>query len=54
MIELALCLDKNCLCTDQVQAFLLSPTAMYHTLENPLRNVTRESEEVAIADGLKQ
>src|SRR6476469_9283830 len=43
---------------DQVQAFLPGPmataTAMYHTLKNPLRKVTRDSEEVVIPKGIKQ
>jgi uncharacterized radical SAM protein YgiQ len=58
MLELALWLKKNGFRADQVQAFLPSPmataTAMYHTLKNPLRKVTRESEEVTIPKGLKQ
>ncbi len=58
MLELALWLKKNGFRADQVQAFLPSPmataTAMYHTLKNPLRKVTRDSEEVSIPKGLKQ
>ena len=58
MLELALWLKKNGFRADQVQAFLPSPmataTAMYHTLKNPLRRVTRDSEEVTIPKGLKQ
>ncbi len=58
MLELALWLKQNGFRADQVQAFLPSPmataTAMYHTLKNPLRKVTRESEEVTIPKGLKQ
>jgi uncharacterized radical SAM protein YgiQ len=58
MLELAVWLKKNGFRADQVQAFLPSPmataTAMYHTLKNPLRKVTRESEEVTIPKGLKQ
>ena len=58
MLELALWLKKNGFRADQVQAFLPSPmataTAMYHTLKNPLRKVTRDSEEVTIPKGLKQ
>jgi uncharacterized radical SAM protein YgiQ len=57
MLELALWLKKNGFRADQVQAFLPSPmataTAMYHTQKNPLRKVTRASEEVAIPKGLK-
>jgi uncharacterized radical SAM protein YgiQ len=58
MLELALWLKKNGFRADQVQAFLPSPmataTAMYHTLKNPLRKVSRDSEEVTIPKGLKQ
>jgi radical SAM superfamily enzyme YgiQ (UPF0313 family) len=58
MLELALWLKKNGYRADQVQAFLPSPmataTAMYHTLKNPLKRVTRESEEVTIPKGIKQ
>jgi uncharacterized radical SAM protein YgiQ len=58
MLELALWLKKNGFRADQVQAFLPSPmataTAMYHTLKNPLRKVTGDSEEVTIPKGLKQ
>jgi uncharacterized radical SAM protein YgiQ len=57
MLELALWLKKNGFRADQVQAFLPSPmataTAMYHSGKNPLRRVTRTSEEVAIPRGLK-
>ncbi|MCU0757677.1 MAG: YgiQ family radical SAM protein [Steroidobacteraceae bacterium] len=57
MLELALWLKKNGFRADQVQAFLPSPmataTAMYHTLKNPLKRVTRDSEEVMIPKGLK-
>jgi uncharacterized radical SAM protein YgiQ len=58
MLELALWLKGNGFRADQVQAFLPSPmataTAMYHTLKNPLKRVTRESEEVIIPKGIKQ
>jgi uncharacterized radical SAM protein YgiQ len=58
MLELALWLKGNGFRADQVQAFLPSPmataTAMYHTLKNPLRKVTRDSEEVVIPKGIKQ
>jgi uncharacterized radical SAM protein YgiQ len=58
MLELALWLKGNGFRADQVQAFLPSPmataTAMYHTLKNPLKRVTRDSEEVIIPKGLKQ
>jgi hypothetical protein len=42
---------------DQVQAFLPGPmataTAMYHSGKNPLKRITRSSEEVPIPKGLK-
>src|SRR5438132_756727 len=57
MLELALWLKKNGLRADQVQAFLPTPmataTAMYHSGKNPLRRITRSSEEVLIPKGLK-
>ena len=57
MLELALWLKKNGFRADQVQAFLPSPmataTAMYHTGKNPLKRVTRASEEVVIPKGIK-
>ena len=57
MLELALWLKKNGFRADQVQAFLPSPmataTAMYHSGKNPLRRITRTSEEVLIPKGLK-
>ena len=57
MLELALWLKKNGFRADQVQAFLPAPmataTAMYHTGKNPLRRITRASEEVVIPKGLK-
>jgi len=57
MLELALWLKKNGFRADQVQAFLPSPmataTAMYHSGKNPLRRITRDSEEVLIPKGLK-
>jgi uncharacterized radical SAM protein YgiQ len=56
MLELALWLKQNGFRADQVQAFLPSPmataTAMYHTLKNPLKRVTRASETVQIPKGL--
>jgi uncharacterized radical SAM protein YgiQ len=58
MLELAIWLKKNGFRADQVQAFLPSPmasaTAMYHSGKNPLRRVTRDSEEVSIPRGLRQ
>ncbi len=57
MLELALWLKMNGFRADQVQAFLPSPmataTAMYHSGKNPLRKVTRDSEDVIIPKGLK-
>jgi uncharacterized radical SAM protein YgiQ len=57
MLELALWLKKNGFRADQVQAFLPSPmataTAMYHSGKNPLRRITRSSEEVVVPKGLK-
>jgi uncharacterized radical SAM protein YgiQ len=57
MLELALWLKKNSYRADQVQAFLPSPmataTAMYHSGKNPLRRITRTSEEVRVPKGLK-
>jgi uncharacterized radical SAM protein YgiQ len=57
MLELALWLKKNRFRADQVQAFLPGPmataTAMYHSGRNPLKRITRDSEEVLIPKGLK-
>ncbi|HUL18428.1 MAG TPA: YgiQ family radical SAM protein [Steroidobacteraceae bacterium] len=57
MLQLALWLKKNGFRADQVQAFLPGPmataTAMYHSGKNPLKRVTRTSEEVRIPRGLK-
>jgi uncharacterized radical SAM protein YgiQ len=57
MLDLALWLKKNGFRADQVQAFLPSPmataTAMFHSGKNPLKRVTRQSEEVVIPKGLK-
>jgi uncharacterized radical SAM protein YgiQ len=57
MLELALWLKKNGFRADQVQAFLPSPmataTAMYHSGKNPLKRVSRASEEVVIPKGTK-
>jgi uncharacterized radical SAM protein YgiQ len=57
MLELALWLKKNGFRADQVQAFLPSPmataTAMYHSGKNPLKRITRSSEEVIIPKGIK-
>jgi len=58
MLELAIWLKKNGFRADQVQAFLPSPmasaTAMYHSGKNPLRRVTRTSEQVPVPKGLRQ
>jgi uncharacterized radical SAM protein YgiQ len=58
MLELALWLKQNGFRADQVQAFLPSPmataTAMYHTHKNPLKRVTRDSENVIIPKGITQ
>ena len=57
MLELSLWLKKNGYRADQVQAFLPSPmataTAMYHSGKNPLRRITRTSEEVIIPKGIR-
>jgi uncharacterized radical SAM protein YgiQ len=57
MLELALWLKLNGFRADQVQAFLPSPmataTAMYHSGRNPLKRITRHSEQVVIPKGLR-
>jgi radical SAM superfamily enzyme YgiQ (UPF0313 family) len=57
MLELALWLKENGYRADQVQAFLPGPmataTAMYYTGKNPLRRVTRTSDNVRVPKGLK-
>ena len=57
MLELALWLKHHGFRLDQVQVFLPSPmasaTAMYHSGKNPLRKVTRDSEEVVVPKGLR-
>jgi uncharacterized radical SAM protein YgiQ len=57
MLELALWLKREGYRADQVQAFLPSPmataTAMYHSGKNPLRRVSRTSEEVVVPRGLR-
>jgi uncharacterized radical SAM protein YgiQ len=57
MLQLALWLKKNGFRADQVQAFLPGPmataTAMYHTGKNPLKRITRTSEDVLVPKGLK-
>ena len=58
MLELAIWLKQNGFRADQVQAFLPSPmasaTAMYHSGKNPLKRVTRSSENVPIPKGMRQ
>ena len=57
MLELALWLKRNGFRADQVQAFLPTPmataTAMYHSGKNPLRKITRTSEDVVVPKGLR-
>jgi uncharacterized radical SAM protein YgiQ len=57
MLELALWLKQNGFRADQVQAFLPSPmataTAMYHSGKNPLKRVSRSSEEVIVPRGTR-
>jgi uncharacterized radical SAM protein YgiQ len=57
MLELAVWLKQNGFRADQVQAFLPSPmataTAMYHSGKNPLKRISRSSEEVVIPKGIK-
>ncbi len=57
MLRLALWLKENGFRPDQVQTFLPSPmataTAMYHSGRNPLRKITRRSERVPVARGLR-
>jgi uncharacterized radical SAM protein YgiQ len=57
MLELAVWLKTNGFRADQVQAFLPSPmataTAMYHSGKNPLRKISRTSEEVFIPKGTR-
>ncbi|MGB5639484.1 MAG: YgiQ family radical SAM protein [Sedimenticolaceae bacterium] len=58
MLNLALWLKANGFRADQVQAFLPSPmamaTAMWHSGRNPLRKITRVSDQVFSAKGLRQ
>lgn len=58
MLHLALWLKHNGFRLDQVQAFLPGPmalaTAMYHAERDPLKPVTRGSERVSTAKGLRQ
>ncbi|MEJ2308445.1 MAG: YgiQ family radical SAM protein [Gammaproteobacteria bacterium] len=58
MLNLALWLKHNGFRPDQVQAFLPTPmaiaSAMYHTGRNPLKKVTRDSEQVSSVKRAKQ
>ena len=58
MLALALWLKQNNFRLDQVQAFLPTPlaiaSAMYHSGKNPLRKISRDSEEVSSPKGIKQ
>ncbi len=58
MLELAVWLKANGFRADQVQAFLPSPmataTAMYRSGKNPLKKISRDSEEVVVPKGLRQ
>ncbi len=57
MLELALWLKRNGFRADAVQAFLPSPmataTAMWHSGKNPLKRVSRTSEEVVVPKGTR-
>jgi len=57
MLELALWLKANGFRADQVQAFLPSPmataTAMWHSGKNPLKRVSRSSEQVTVPKELR-
>jgi len=58
MLQLALWLKHNGFRADQVQTFYPSPmanaTAMYYSERNPLHHITRNSEKVVTAKGLRQ
>ena len=58
MLELALWLKRNDFRLDQVQTFLPTPlaiaTGMWHTGKNPLKRVSKDSEEVAVVRGGRQ
>ncbi|MBQ63050.1 MAG: YgiQ family radical SAM protein [Gammaproteobacteria bacterium] len=57
MLQLALWLKQNGFRADQVQNFYPSPmasaTAMYHSGKNPLKRVSRRSEDVEVAKGAR-
>jgi uncharacterized radical SAM protein YgiQ len=58
MLELALWLKKNGFRLDQVQTFLPTPlaiaTGMWHSGKNPLKRVSKDSEDVAVVRGGRQ
>ena len=58
MLELALWLKRNDFRLDQVQTFLPTPlaiaTGMWHTAKNPLKRVSKDSENVAVVRGARQ
>jgi uncharacterized radical SAM protein YgiQ len=58
MLQLAIWLKANGFRADQVQAFLPSPmataTAMYMSGRNPLKKISRDSEQVVVPKGLRQ
>ena len=58
MLELALWLKRNDFRLDQVQTFLPTPlaiaTGMWHTAKNPLKRVSKDSEDVAVVRGGRQ
>jgi uncharacterized radical SAM protein YgiQ len=58
MLELALWLKRNDFRLDQVQTFLPTPlaiaTGMWHTGKNPLKRVSRDSEDVPVVRGGRQ
>jgi uncharacterized radical SAM protein YgiQ len=58
MLNLALWLKRNNFRLDQVQAFLPTPmtiaTVMFHSGRNPLKKISRDSEAVFSAKGLRQ
>ncbi len=58
MLQLALWLKRHKFRIDQVQTFYPSPlanaTTMYHSGRNPLKRISRQSEKVFSAKGLKQ
>jgi hypothetical protein len=57
MMNLALWLKRNGFRADQVQTFYPSPmataTAMYHTLQNPLKGISRDARKADVVDVVK-